>query len=142
MGLSLRVVGLGAIVTGFLVLPAVWAVDRAAGRDVLLVEASDEKGVEVQRGLWRDLDGSPKEGIPAIYGTPTGTERIVFAGEDTILHPKEDPSLTLYLKRGDDHPIQTQMLWYFGVPTAVGGVLLGIVLLLLARRKRPVVAHP
>ena len=136
MGLSLKVVGLGAVVTGLLVLPGVWVLDRACGRDVLLVDAADAASVEVQRGLW-ELDDSPKAGVPAIYGTPSrGSERVVFAGEDKILHPKEDPSLTLYLKRGDDHPIQAQMLWYFGVPTAVGGVLLGAALLLWARRKR------
>ena len=135
MGLSLRVVGLGAVVTGLLVLPAVWAIDSAAGRDVLLVDAADASSVEVQRGLW-ELDESPRAGVPAIYGTPSrGIERVVFAGEDRILHPREDPTLILYLKRGDDHPIQAQMLWYFGVPTAIGGVLLGGVLLLLARRR-------
>ena len=100
-----------------------------------IVAAADEATVATNRGLW-ELDGSPKAEVAGIYGTPAmGLERIVFAGGDRILRPKEDPSLALYLNRGADHPLQAQTLYYFGVPAAVTGVLAGIALLVLGRRK-------
>ncbi|MCK6479199.1 MAG: hypothetical protein HUU06_04810 [Planctomycetaceae bacterium] len=126
-----KVLGLGAIVVGLLVLPGVWVVDRTAGRDLLVVEAHAQDVVELNRALWEQ----DKEGVPAIYGTPRTVERLAFVPEGKVVKPAEDPSLEMYLKRGDDHPLQVQTLWYFGVPTAVGGVLTGLGFLLLARRK-------
>ena len=103
--------------------------------DVRIVAAADDASVKTNRGLW-ELDESPGDKIPEIYGTPAkGVERIVFAPGDRILHPKEDPALTLYLNRGDDHPLQVQTVYYFGVPTAIGGVLVGLALLLVGRRR-------
>ena len=97
--------------------------------------AADETSVRTNRGLW-ELDDSPQGKVAEIYGTPAkGVERILFAPADRILRPKEDPALTLYLNRGDDHPLQVQTVYYFGVPTAIGGVLVGLALLLLARRR-------
>ncbi len=126
--------GVAALAAGLGVLPAAWAVDRAAGREVLLVAAADDASVDANRGLWV-LNGGAKAEVPAIYGTPSKEAvRVVLAGEGNLLHPKEDPSLTLYLKSGDDHPLQSQTLYYFGVPTAIGGVLAGLALLFVARR--------
>lgn len=137
MGIPWKGGGTAALALGLLALPAAWAADRAAGRDVLLVTAADPASVEVQRGLW-ELDGSPRAGVPAIYGTPSKEPvRVVFAGEDRILRPKEDPSLALYLKQGDDHPLQARTLYYAGVPAAVGGILVGAAMLLVGRRRRP-----
>jgi len=129
-----KVFGLGALAVGLLTLPAAWAVDRAAGRDLLVVEAQDQVVVETNRGLW-ELDGGGKEGVPAIYGTPRSVERLVFVPEGKILVPPEDPGVSLYLKSGDDHPLQAQTLWYFGIPTAIGALVVGGALLLIGRRK-------
>lgn len=142
MAFPWKILGVGALVTGALVLPAAWAVDRAFGQEILLVHAADGASVQVQRGLW-EMDGCPRDGVAAIYGTPSMERvRVVFAAEGRILHPKEDPSLTLFLHQADDHPLQARTLYYFGVPTAIGGVLLGAALLLLARRKRRTAVTP
>ena len=109
--------------------------DRILGGDFRIVEARDEAEWPLERGDWA-AGGRRKEGIPEIYGTPTRkVERLVFVPEGSILRPREDPSLTLYLKRGDDHPFQAQTLYYLGVVAAIGGVLVGIALLLLGRRR-------
>jgi len=129
----LKMLGLIALAVALLILPAAWGADRAGGRDLLVVEASSEDVVETNRGLW-ELDGGGKEGVAAIYGTPRGTERLLFVPERKVLVPKEDPSLSIYLKKGDDHPLQAQTLWYFALPTAVGAAVAGVVLLLLSRR--------
>jgi hypothetical protein len=129
----LRVLGAGAVVVGVLVLAGVWLLDGSAGRDLLVVEAFADDVVETNRGLW-ELDGGVREEVPGIYGTPRNVERLVFVPEERVVRPAEDPSLALYLKSGDDHPLQVRTLWFFGVPTAVGGVLVGGILLLLSRR--------
>lgn len=135
MALPWKRLGAAALVAGLAALPAAWALDRLAGREVLVVAASDEASVEINRGLW-ELNGGPRAEVPSIYGTPTGAPvRVVFAGEGRVVSPAEDPSLSLYLKRGADHPLQTRTLYYAGSIAAAGGVLLGVLLLLLGRRR-------
>jgi hypothetical protein len=132
----LRVLGIAGLLLGVLAYPAAFAVDAACGRDLLIVEASGDAGaVDTQRGLW-EIDGSPKAGVPAIYGTPRGVERLVLVPEEKVLRPKEDPSLSIYLKKQGDHPNQAQTLYYFALPAAIGGVVAGALLLLLASRMK------
>lgn len=132
----LRLLGFAGIAVGVLAYPLAFAADRAAGVDALVVAAADDRSVEVNRGLW-ELNDRPKDGVASIYGTPAkGTVRLVAPPADRILHPKEDPSLTLYLSRAGDHPLQAQTLWYFALPTTIGGLVAGAGLLWLACRMK------
>ena len=134
MPIPWKLLGVGALVVGALVYPAAWALDRAAGVDLLIVTAADDASVAANRGLW-EMDGGPKKEVPSIYGTP-GKEpmRFVFVGSDRVFRPKEDPSLSLYLLRAGDHPLQAQTLYFFALPTALGAVMTGAARLLLGRR--------
>jgi hypothetical protein len=133
----LRVLGYAAFGLGVLAYPLAFAMDRAAGIEALVVTASDDASVAANRGLW-ELDGKPKDGVAAIYGTPSKTPaRLVGAPADRILHPKEDPSLTLYLLRTGDHPLQAMTLYYFALPATLGGLVAGTALLwYVCRRKK------
>lgn len=128
----LRALGFAGLAVGALAYPAAFALDRAAGTDALIVTAADAAIVEVNRAGW---DGTSKVEVPGLYGSPfKGTERLVFADPANLLHPKEDPSQTLYLLKGSDHPLQAQTLFYFALPATVGGLLAGAALLWLACR--------
>jgi hypothetical protein len=131
-----RVLGASALALGLLAYPAAFALDRSSGRDLLIVVAAADAGaVETQRGLW-EIDGSPKEGVPSIYGTPRGVERLVLVPEGKILRPAEDPALSLYLKAPGDHPVQAMTLYYLALPAALGGVVAGAGLLFAASRMK------
>jgi len=135
---ALRILGFAGIAVGILAYPAAFAVDRAAGTDALIVQAADPASVETNRGLW-ELNGGEKAEVPGIYGSPTkAPTRLVCANSANILQPKEDPAVTLYLLKGDDHPLQAQTLWFFALPSTIGGVVAGAVLLWLSCRKRAV----
>lgn len=134
MPIPWKLLGFGALAVGALVYPAAWALDRAAGIDLLVVTAADDVSVAANRGLW-EMDGSPKKEVPSIYGTPAKEPvRFVFVAADRVFRPKEDPSFSLYLLRQGDHPTQARSLYFFALPTAIGAVLTGVVLLLLGRR--------
>ena len=97
---------------------AAWAIDRAAGEELLPVTAADETTVAANRGLW-ELNDRPKGEVAAIYGTPAKNPvRIVFASRARVLRPKEDPALALYVMPPGDHPLQAQTLYFFALPTA------------------------
>ena len=133
----LRVLGFAGLAVGVLAYPAAWGVGAAAGRDLLIVEAADAASVEANRGLW-EIDGSEKKGVPGIYGTPRGVERLVLVPADRVFRPREDPSLAIYLKRAGDHPTQAQTLFFFALPSTIGGLVAGGAFLFLAsRRKSP-----
>ena len=134
---ALRALGIAGLAVGVFAYPAAWAVDRAAGVDALVVAAADPASVETNRGLW-ELNGSEKSEVAGIYGAPSKAPvRLVRPAEANVLHPKEDPALTLYLLRADDHPLQAQTLWYFALPATIGGLVAGAALLLFARRAKP-----
>lgn len=138
---ALRILGFAGIAAGVLAYPAAFAMDRAAGTDALIVQAADPVSVETNRGLW-ELNGSEKAEVPGIYGSPTkAPTRLVCAKAANLLQPKEDPARTLYLLKGDDHPLQAQTLWYFALPSTIGGIVAGTVLLWLSRRRKGVAAQ-
>lgn len=133
----LRGLGFAGIAVGVLAYPLAFAVDAAAGQDLLIVEASgDSAAVDANRGIW-ELEGSPKSGVAGIYGTAgKAPTRLVLVPADKILRPKEDPSLAIYLKQAGDHPTQAQTLFYFALPATIGGLVAGAALLFLASRKK------
>ena len=136
MGRIVRNLGIAGLAVGVLAYPAAWAVDRAAGEEVLVVQAADPSSVETNRGLW-ELNGSAKEEVPGIYGSPTKAPvRLVFAEAANVLRPKEDPTRALYLLREDDHPLQARTLYFFALPATVAGLAGGALLLWLSCRRK------
>ena len=132
--------GILGVAIGALAYPVAWGIDRASGIDVLQVWAAPAKEVEFKRGMW-ELNGSERDGVAGIYGTPTGkSERVVFIDTAKVLHPREDPALTLYLAAQQDHPLQARTLYFFALPTTIGGLVVGAALFLIARRKKGVAA--
>jgi hypothetical protein len=133
----LRWLGFAGIAVGVLAYPLAFGADAALGQDLLIVEAAgDPAAVDANRGLW-ELDGSPKDGVAKIYGTPRPpAARLLLVPADKILHPKEDPSLAIYLKQSGDHPTQAQTLVFFALPATIGGLVAGGALLFLASRKK------
>jgi hypothetical protein len=127
----LRPISLAAIIAGAISLPAAWALDRAAGVELLPVLAADEATVSVNRDLWSE--GEP---VAPIYGAPAERPvRVLFVPEEKILRPKEDPSLALYMKNEGDHPLQAQTLYFFGTYATAGFLLAGAAGLFLASRR-------
>ncbi|MHC4820940.1 MAG: hypothetical protein ACYTDX_04380 [Planctomycetota bacterium] len=121
-----------ATMIAVLVCPAALLLDRTAGADYTIVNAVDAETVEVNRVLWSE--GEP---VAEIYGIPsTEPERLLFANESNVLHPEEDPSLNLYLKRGDDHPLQAQLVWFIASRAAVGALVAAIAGFVLLRRMK------
>ncbi len=139
---ALRILGFAGLAVGVLAYPAAFVVDRAAGIEVVVVQAADTASVETNRGLW-ELNGGEKAEVPGIYGTPSkGTERVVFAREADLLRPKEDPSRTLFLKREGNKELQSQTLWYFALLFSIGGIGAGAALLWLSGRGKGTAAAP
>ena len=131
---ALRILGIAALAVGVFAYPLAYAVDRASGLDVVVVQAADPASVETNRGLW-ELNGGEKSEVAGIYGTPSKEiERIVFASEADLLRPKEDPALTLFLKRDGNKEIQSQTLWYFALLGTMGGLAGGGLLFWIGSR--------
>ena len=126
-----------AFAIGVLAYPAAKIVDAVAGTDALIVDAVDDESVDVNRGLRELEDDADRGPVADIYGTPADSSvRLVFADPGKLLHPEEDPSLTLYLKRGEDHPLQAQLLYFFAVRSTIAGILFGAIGAFLVRRMR------
>lgn len=122
-----------ATLVAVLACPTALMLDRTAGEDYTIVNAVDQDTIDVNRELWSE--GEP---VAEIYGIPsTETERLLFANEANVLRPEEDPSLNLYLKRGEDHPLQAQLVWFIASRSAAAGLLAAIAgFVLLGRMKR------
>ena len=132
----LRGLGFAGIAVGVLAFPLAFGADAALGQDLLVVEAADAASVDANRGLW-ELEGSKKEGVAAIYGSPRPpAARLVLVPDDKVLRPKEDPSLAIYLKQAGDHPTQAQTLFFLALRATIGGLVAGGALLWLASRKK------
>jgi hypothetical protein len=116
--LFIGVAGLVFSALAVVVLPA------AFGRTVILLATPNAPEiVNANRAMW--MAGDP---VAPIYGTPIGDPmRILFAEEDRVIVPAEDPSLTLYKvdKNKGENPLQAQTMRLLGTITALGsGVLL------------------
>jgi hypothetical protein len=133
---ALRAISLASVAAGVLALPAAWALDRAAGRELLPVLAADAATVAVNREL--RSEGDP---VAALYGAPAEKPvRLLFVPAEKILVPEEDRSLALYMKQEGDHPLQAQTLYFFGGWATAGFLLSGLaglaVASLLSRRAK------
>ncbi|MDQ7006712.1 MAG: hypothetical protein Q9Q40_05735 [Acidobacteriota bacterium] len=125
------VVGFGGAALIFL---AVGALDRFAGREVLMMAAYDTPTIAINRAL--HVPGDP---VAEIYGNPLSrTVRVLFVGEPRIVHPREDPALSLLPvdKSAAENPLQVQTLWFFARFVIGGLLLLGFSGLVVPRRWR------
>lgn len=123
-----------------LVLPIVsWVADRTLGREVLLVSAATPAAVELNRALW--MKGDP---VAELYGSPASAPvRILVTDEARIVHPVEDPSLSIaFSGEGHPRPFQARTLWLLARLVGVGFAIAGFLVLALgALLSRPAKAR-
>jgi hypothetical protein len=124
----------GASVAGLvLVYPLAYGLERTFGRDVIRITPGDPATVALNRETFDpsfEVDSSAppekqkqqlRRAIAEIYGqNASETERLVFLDESRIIEPEEDPSLTLYQVRGEEHPTQAKLLYFIAKFAAIG----------------------
>ena len=97
-------------------------IDRKMSRAVTIVTPNEPEIIELNRTMWEK--GQP---VAPIYGTPVGRViRVVRPDPAEIVVPPEDPSLTLYMARGEKRPLQVQSVYYVAKMTAVPCLVLGL----------------
>jgi len=91
-----------AIDVAVMAYPIAYALDRAAGRDVVLLAgpAYDAAGVKQRRAEFDDSIKDPDErrkAVAELYGPTTKAEvlRVLFVDDAQVIRPTEDPSLAL-----------------------------------------------
>jgi hypothetical protein len=136
----LRLLGIAGLALGVFAYPAVLLLDRSCGTEVIMIAPRDEGDVALERFNWTN-EGARKEPhlVAEIYGKPFDkgeTKRLLSPDAAKILHPKEDPTVTLFLKGDQDNPLQVQTLWYFAPFLAAGGLGAGGLLFWLSCRKK------
>lgn len=137
-----RRLGAAALGVALLAIPAGYALDAAAGVDVVLILPHPPEAVELNRSV-REA-GDP---VAEIYGTPVGgdaearsapgaarTTRVLFPREDRTIRPAEEPGLTLLKldKQQGDNPLQAVTVRYLARTIALGAAATGAALLVLA----------
>jgi hypothetical protein len=113
---------------------AAYLAEVGMGREVLLIAPHDPSVVTLNRSLW-----SPGEPVAELYGSPMSEPtKVLLRGDQGVLHPDEDPSLSLLpVSSGGERPVQVRTLWWavrlaVAVLGAATAALLG--LSLFARR--------
>jgi len=108
--------------------PSAMVVDRALGRDVLLISPHDEATVRLNRGLHHA--GDPVAGI---YGDPLSkTVRIVRLTERGLIRPAEDRSLLLLPAGGNaGWPLRVQTVLSVARYTILALLLLSLLIAFL-----------
>ena len=135
---ALGILVLAAVAVAALAYPVAWLVDRAAGRDaILLADAFAADTVEVNRAfLDEGLAPGPERtaAVVGVYGVAAKLEpeRVVFVDPERVIVPEEAPELAL-LRPSASHPVQAQTL-YFGAARVAVGALIAAAALLLVRR--------
>lgn len=84
---------------------------RRAAQQVTLVAAAGPEEVAANQALW-----TPGEPVAEIYGLPAATPAyLVFPQPARLVHPKEAPTLTLYLvdKQKGENPLQLKTVQFF-----------------------------
>jgi len=134
---AVLVLSIVALAVAALAWPGAMALDRFAGRDLLLISTPRKPAdVELERAL--RSKGDP---VAKLYGHPAEKkERYLFADEKHVVRPPEDPSLELYIPPESVHPTQVKTAYYVAVRLAAGAGLAGVLGLVLAwflARKSP-----
>ena len=141
----LRVMGLSALAASILTLVAAYVLDRGFGRTLQPVLQAAPEAVALNRSL--HSEGEP---VAEIYGVPTGSPmRVLFVDKSRVIHPKEDPSLSLLLvnKQRGDNPLQVRTVWFIawrlsGALAAAGALALLTVFLVGRHRARKAQTDP
>lgn len=142
---ALRRLGAAGLLVAAAAIPVGAALDRVAGRDVVLVLPFPPEVVELNRAT-----REPGDSVAGLYGTPVGGDlpgaagprvtRVLFPREDRVFRPEEDPTLLVMRldKQAGDNPLQAMTVAYAARTTAlvaaVGGALFLVVGTLLRRR--------
>ena len=137
---AFRILGIAGLAVGVLAYPAAFAIDQAAGVDVILASRYDEAVSAIERFNWQN-EGSPRDPaqVAGIYGKPFNEGRpvrLVSPSKDALFHPPEAPEVTLYFKKDSDNPLQVKSLWFFALAATLGGLVAGGGLLWLSCRKK------
>jgi hypothetical protein len=123
---------MGALLGLVLVIAGSSYVAARYSTEVVFITANGPEAIALERMLWEE--GDP---VAPIYGVPASDpQRILFAKEETIIRPPEDPSLALYPvdKEAGENPLQEKTLWFFARYAVLGfsllafGALTGFVL--------------
>jgi hypothetical protein len=130
-----------ALAAAVLAYPAAYALDRACGKNVVLLAgaAYDERTVKQRRGEFDDSITDPDErrkAVAEIYGPTTKAEvlRVLFVDEGDLIRPVEDKELALLAPAKDgSHRVQTASAYFAAKMTALGAAAAAGVLLLLRR---------
>jgi hypothetical protein len=128
---------LAAAVLGY---PAAYAIDKGAGRDVVILKsAADASTVEAQREQFDDSEKDPvkrREAIVEIYGSSpkADIERVLFVSPADVIEPKEDPSFALLKPKADgSQAIQAKSAYFAAKLAAMAGGGAFLALLILRR---------
>jgi hypothetical protein len=144
-GFPARRVALAAAGLGVLAWAAAFAVDRALGRDVVVVVPHrDAAEADVARALWR-ADGSPRtpRDVASVHGRVVDETRVVVRDEGRLRRAEEDPAVALYPVDPDDgRPVQVRTVYFAArVASAVLAAVALLTLLLGRRREAPAVGR-
>jgi hypothetical protein len=130
-----------ALGVAVLAYPAAFALDRACGKDVVLLAgaAYDERAAKQRRDEFDDSIKDPDErrrAIAEIYGPTTKAEvlRVLFVDESELIRPVEDKELALLAPSKDGaHRVQATSAYFAAKMAALGGAVAFVVLLVLRR---------
>ncbi len=136
--------------------PLAYGLERMFGREVVRITPGDPGTVALNRDTFDpelDVDSSAppekqkeqlRRAIAEIYGqNASAPEVLVFLDEARIIEPPEDPDLTLYKVRGEEHPTQAKLLYFIAKFASIGCAVGAAVLFGLTRwlgRLKPAVA--
>ena len=122
---------IAGVIAGFLVgatLLTAKIIDDCYTTEVLMITPKEADVVAFEKELWEE--GDP---VAEIYGVPTDAPvKLVFADEDKLIRPIEDPSLVLMPvdKQQGENPLQAKTVWFIAHRAAVGFGALAIAALL------------
>ena len=133
----LQALRLPGIIGGFsgaaLLLLTALILDRAFGRDVVMIVPHAPEVVDINR-----LTYEAGEPVAEIYGLPGGERyRVILPDKARIIIPEEDPKLTLLkvAPQAGDHPLQAKTVWFVATRGAPVLIILGVIALFFPRKE-------
>lgn len=140
--LILPVLGLGAILTGLVVIPLVAAGIKRGAKDIMILTPHAPDVVTVNREMW-DFDAPDPaktenydHKLLQVYGIPHGKEKLVFVDESKLVYPagKEKRPDLFFLpvdKQKGENPWQLKTVDFGAKLVRGGAVEVGMVFLVL-----------
>lgn len=130
-----------ALAVAVLAYPAAYALDRACGKDVVLLAgpAYDAATVKERRDEFDDSIKDPaarRKAVAEVYGPTTKAQdlRVLFVDDADIVRPAEDPTLALLPPAKDGaHRVQAASAYFAAKMAALGGAAAAAALIILRR---------